>query len=340
MTDTGERYGEGRHGAGRPGAGGDAPGRDGSGPPGPELSRLEANLRDLLAEDAAEVRPAPAPYPAIVRQGRQERQRRLAATGAALMVLTVVPAAAYAFAAGGSSDSAAKGGVAAAPRQSAPAKPSPAPTGPAGPATPGQLADGITMAQAAKGLEGCLGFGRTHDPRAGAGGGKPAPDLGKAGEYRILLAHRSAGNANSPGDGRYIVAVKDKPQQTRLICHLKEGKPSGINISTGSDATPDSGPVVPDMNGGKLFLQSFTPGEPWVFPFRWGSIGTVDPKVAKVTVSYGGATVDAAIDHGWFAATGILERAVTKTPHIVGYDAQGKQVYDSDRDRQYQKEVS
>lgn len=76
MTDTGERYGEGRHGAGRPGAGGDAPGRDGSGPPGPELSRLEANLRDLLAEDAAEVRPAPAPYPAIVRQGRQERQRR------------------------------------------------------------------------------------------------------------------------------------------------------------------------------------------------------------------------------------------------------------------------
>jgi hypothetical protein len=50
--------------------------------------------------------------------------------------------------------------------------------------------------------------------------------------------------------------------------------------------------------------------------------------------------VEAALDHGYFAATGILTQSVSRTPHIKGYDADGKLVYDSVSDTVYDQSVS
>ncbi|MEV6956804.1 hypothetical protein [Streptomyces sp. NPDC051183] len=301
-----------------------------------DLGAFELGLRQRLAEGAREVYPAAAPYPAIVERGRRERRRRLAAAGAALVVLGLVPVVALALP---GRDAPANGATVTSvpePSTAAPAPPTAnAPAGPGAPATPGQLADGITMAAAAEGLEQCLAFG----PPGGASGGGPLgrDAVGKPEDYRILLAHRSTGNDNSPGDGRFVVAVKDGPTPVRLICRIVDGEVSGRNTSSGRDGNPERGAVVPDMNGGKLFLQRLSTEGPWKLPYRWGSIGTVDERVARVTVTYGGATVEAALDHGWFAATGILERSVVNSPRIKGYDAQGKQIYDSDGDRAYDR---
>lgn len=298
---------------------------------------FERDLRDWMARGAEAVRPAAVPYPEIVRQGRAERRNRGLAAGAALIALALVPATALAFTGdgGGGGGLAAVAAAGGGPTPSlAPPAPRPAP-GPVAPATPGQLADGITLQDAAAGLEKCLARNRAQPGPSGF----QTTDLGKASDYRILLAHRSTGNDNSPGDGRYVVAVKDSPTQTRLICLIRDGRADGINTSVGGDSDPERGAVRPDINGGKLYLQKLRSEGPWKLPYRWGSIGTVDPGVARVTVSYGGTAVEAALDHGWFAATGILDRPVTKAPRIKGYDAQGKQVYDSDQDRAYDKPI-
>lgn len=294
---------------------------------------FEEQLRELLAEDAYTIRPSPAPYPAIRRRGVVERRRRVAAAGAVLATLAAVPVGAYAV---GGSDG---GSVTASPQSSVSASraasPTPTPSatvsGPAGPATPGQLLDGITLAQATDGLEKCLAY----DLERQRNGGLPM-DLGTADSYRIILALNSTGDSNAPGDGIYVVAVREKPQETRLICNIKDGEASGLNVG-GSDRLPDSPPVLADANGGKLYQQSFLDKGSWKLPFRWGFIGTVESSVAKVTVSYGGATSEAVIDHGWFVASGVLNQQVTLAPHIKGYDADGKLVYDSDEDTAYQK---
>ncbi|WP_327307030.1 hypothetical protein OG730_29225 [Streptomyces sp. NBC_01298] len=310
---------------------------DGGQGDGGQGDEFERDLRDWMARGAEAVRPAAVPYPEIVRQGLAERRgRRLAAAGAALVALAVVPVTALVLAGNGAGGGPAVGPVAdGGPKPSA-APPTPqAPPGPAAPATPGQLADGITLQEAADGLGLCLAYDRQHtDPS-----GFRRTDLGKASEYRILLAHRSTGNDNSPGDGRYIVAVKEAPRQIRLICLIKNGSAQGLNTSVGEAGDPDSGPVRPDINGGKLYLQKLRSEGSWKLPYRWGSIGTVDPGVARVTVGYGGTTYEGAVDHGWFAATGILDRSVTKAPRVKGYDAQGKQVYDSDQDKVYDKSL-
>lgn len=298
---------------------------------------FESDLRVRMAQGVAGVRPAAVPYQAIVRQGRAElRRRRLAVAGAAMIVLAVVPATAIAVAVGGGKDGGGPSGrvaVADAPSSSEAARTPEPPAGPTPPATPGQLADGITFADAATGLEQCLAYDRARPA------GSPSSDLGEAADYRILLAHRSTGNDNAPGDGRYIVAVKETPEPVRIICSIKDGQASGLSTSVGGASDPELGPVAPDDNGGKLYLQRLRMEGPWKLPYRWGSIGTVDPGVARVTVSYGGATVEAALDHGYFAATGILERSVTQAPRIKGYDAQGKQIYDSDQDKYYNKPI-
>ncbi|MFD7553347.1 hypothetical protein ACFV9E_02270 [Streptomyces sp. NPDC059835] len=296
---------------------------------------FEVNLRDRLTLDAATVRPSSAPLPEILRQGRAEqRRRRMTVAGAALAVLALVPATAIALGSGEpSSRVSAAGGTT--PPTTAPQTPPP-PTGPAAPATPGQLADGIDLQAAAAGLEQCLAMDAEHAAMAGA----PArQDLGKAADYRILLAQRSTGNDNSPGAGRFIVAVKDTPLPIRLICNVKSDKASNLNTSVGKDDAPGDRAVVPDMNGGKLYLQRLSTEGPWKLPYRWGSIGTVDSRVSRVTVTYGDVTAEAALDHGWFAATGTLEQRVTQAPRIKGYDAEGKQIYDSDTDKFYDKPI-
>ncbi|MFF3210746.1 hypothetical protein ACFYYB_08770 [Streptomyces sp. NPDC002886] len=304
---------------------------------------FELSLRGWMARGAEAVRPAAVPYPEILRRGRAERRsRRLAVAGAALVALAVVPVTTLVLtgngAATGPTDGPAVGPVAAGgPKASAPPPTPQAPPGPAAPATPGQLVDGITLQEAAAGLELCLTDRRQNPDPSGFG-----QDLGKASDYRILLGQNSTGNDNSPGDGRYVVAVKDAPRPTRLICAVKDGKEGrvgGLNSSVGDTKDPGRGLVRPDDNGGSLYRQKLRSEGSWKLPYRWGSIGTFDPGVTRITVGYGGATVEAALDHGWFAATGMLDRSVTKAPRVKGYDAQGKQVYDSDQDTVYDKSL-
>ncbi|WP_242432498.1 hypothetical protein [Streptomyces sp. Root1310] len=299
-------------------------------------SGFEERMRELLAEDAYAIQPTSAPYPAIRRRGLAERRRRVALTGAALMTLAAVPVGAYAVAGGNGG----RGADTAAPKPSVSAPHSPAGSpsatpggtaaGPAQPATDGQLLDGITFAQAADGLRKCLA----------AEGGPPgsAADLGEAEDYRIILAIKSTGDSNAPGDGIYVTAVNERSAGRWVVCSLKDGLASGISAGTIDTGVPGTGPVVVDGNGEQLYQQSFMDKGRWKLPFRWGMIGTVEASVAEVTVSYGdGGPVTATLDHGWFAAAGLLNQQVTLAPHIKGYDGSGKLVYDSDQDGTYQR---
>ncbi|CCK30166.1 hypothetical protein BN159_5787 [Streptomyces davaonensis JCM 4913] len=292
---------------------------------------VEERLRELLAEDAYTIRPAPVPYPEIRRQGVAERRRRVAAAGAVLATLAALPVGAYAVTGndGGGSTTA----TSPTPSVSASHSPTPSPTpsGPARPVTEGQLLDGITFEQAADAVDQCLAYEEKHSL------GPRDTDLGPADSYRIILAMNSTGDSNAPGDGMYVVAVKEDDEHgTRMICNIREGEAQGLNLSGGA---PDPGAlaVVPDINGGKLYQQSFLDRGNWKLPFRWGAIGTFDPSVAKITVSYGDTTGRAVLDHGWFIASGVLDRQVTEAPRIKGYDADGKLVYDSDEDPSYEK---
>ncbi|MEU9172731.1 hypothetical protein AB0D34_33930 [Streptomyces sp. NPDC048420] len=293
---------------------------------------FEEQLRELLSEDAYTIRPSPAPYPRIRRQGVVERRRRVAVAGAALVTLAAVPVGAFAVGGGGTgvADTATTPSASASPTPTA--TPSPTPSGPAGPATAEQLRDGITREQAVEGLHKCLAWERENVAM-----GARDSHLGKADEYRIILALNSTGDLNAPGDGIWVVAVKEQPTQIRLACNIKDGEASGANISGGSDRQPDSPPVVADINANKLYQQSFLNKGNWKLPFSWGFIGEVDPTVAKVTVSYGGSTSEAVLDHGWFAAAGTLTEQVTRNPHVKGYDKGGKLIYDSDEDETYQQ---
>ncbi|MEV8548576.1 hypothetical protein AB0L04_01825 [Streptomyces glaucescens] len=285
---------------------------------------FEERVRALLADDAFTIRPSAAPYPAIRRRGVAERRRRAATVGAALVTLAVVPVGAAAL------TGPEGGGRAVSPAASATPAPSPtpaAPAGPAGPASDAQLLDGVTRESAAAMLEDCLASDR---------GGGSLQDLGAAEEYRILLGMRSTGDSNAPGDGRFVVAVRDEAPRTRVICNIKDGEVAGLNVGGADTALPDQGKVMPDVNAHKLYSQSFLDKGDWRLPFRWGSIGAVHPSVARVTVSYGDAEPrTAVIDHGWFVATGVLDQQVTRAPHIKGYDTAGRQVYDSDQDKYY-----
>ncbi|MER5431959.1 hypothetical protein [Streptomyces sp. NPDC002588] len=289
---------------------------------------FEEQVRELLARDADCLRPAPAPYPAIRRQGVAERRRRVAVAGATLLALAAVPVGTYAWAgAGGERDAV----TAAAPTLSASVSPTAA-AGPARPATDGQLLDGITFAQAADGLKKCLAAER---PSAALG-----IELGKAEDYRIILAAKSTGDSNDPGDGFHVAAVRQNAAGSRVICDIKDGKADGINVSGRDSAGKDAGPVVPDPNASDLYMQSFIDKGKWKLPFRWADIGYVEPSVARVTVSYGDSTVDPAVlDHGWFVAAGVIDEQVTAAPHIMGYDSAGKLVYDSDTDPTYDREL-
>ncbi|MFJ8943490.1 hypothetical protein ACIRG4_09455 [Streptomyces sp. NPDC102395] len=280
-----------------------------------------------MTDDAYTIHPSPAPYPAIRRRGVAERRRRAAAVGAALAAIVTVPAAAYAVAGGngeGGADTATPMSSVSTP-QSASATAS----GPARPATDGQLLDGITFDEATKALQECL----TAEHVARVVG----KDAGKAENYRIILAAKSTGDSNSPGDGVHVVGVAQRPAGFRVICDVKDGESAGISTSTQDGLTSAARPVVPDDNAGALYRQSLIDKGHWKLPYRWASIGTVDPSVAKVTVSYGDSDATAALDHGWFVAAGMLNQQVTRAPHIKGFDAAGKQVYDSDTDKTYDK---
>ncbi|MGW7240887.1 hypothetical protein [Streptomyces sp. NPDC054804] len=295
---------------------------------------FEERVRAVLAGDASALRPSPVPYPEIRRRGVLERRRRrLGVTGVALATLAAVPVGAYAI--GGGSTTTSPAGpsptVRSSPRPTA--TPSATPTGPARPVSADQLLDGITFEQAAGGLGKCLDYNKAHrlpkDPSY--------TDLGRPADYRIILAMRSTGDSNAPGDGYFVVAVREKPTAARLICDIKGGEASGLNTSTGDPFGDSAMPVIPDINSGKLYQQSYLDKGNWKLPFRWGIIGSYRSSVARMTVSYGDGTGEAVLDHGWFVAAGTLHQQVTKSPRLKGYDRTGKLVYDSDQDASYEK---
>ncbi|MDQ0580917.1 hypothetical protein [Streptomyces rishiriensis] len=299
-------------------------------------SGFEERMRELLAEDAYTIQPSSVPYPAIRRRGLAERRRRVALTGAALMTLAAVPVGAYAVAGGsggrGADTAAPKPSVSAPHSTAGSASTTPGGTaaGPGKPATDGQLLDGITFTQAADGLRKCLA----------AEGGPPgsAADLGGAEDYRIIQAIRSTGDSHDAGDGIYVTAVNKRSAGRWVICSVKDGVASGISTGSIDAGAPGAGPVTVDGNGEQLYQQSFIDKGTWKLPFRWGVVGAVEASVAEVTVSYGDdGPVTAALDHGWFAAAGVLNQQVSLAPHIKGYDDSGKLVYDSDQDGTYRR---
>lgn len=311
----------------------------------PQDTPFEARLRDLLERETDGFHPGEAPYASIVRQGRTDRRRRMAAAGAGLAALVAVPGTAVAVhfqpdgrgataqPAGGTVPTKTSG--TARPQSSVPAvRASRTPSAPEGPATPGQLVDGITMRQAGEAIEKCLRFDRRYEPRVKTF----RHDSGTAGDYRVILAMRATGDDNAPGDGFSVVAVdRSDSRAQRLICTMKDGKVSGLNSGGGDD--PGRGPVAPDINAFKLYEQTMITSDSWRLPYRWGSIGTAEPQVARVTVSYGGVTKEAAFDHGYYAVTGILTKPVTSAPRVKGYDAAGRLVYDSRQDTAYDQTV-
>ncbi|MEU3555709.1 hypothetical protein [Streptomyces fragilis] len=318
---------------------------------GPRAPRDEA-LRTLLAEDAEALTPAPAPLETIRRRGRAARRRRAAVLGASLAVLAAAPLGAHWLTAPAAAPA---DTAASAPATRAQAGPGAAPArdkGPARPASEGQLLDKITYEQASRGLRECIDGDRlwNDDPAKGAPAppGQRMPSNGVSGDrplppaedFRLLLAMRATGDSNATGDGFFVVAVDspaDPARATRLICTLKNGQVPGVNVSSGDPAPPDAGPVVMDINASKLHSQSVMDRGAWKLPFRWGVIGTAEPAVARVTVEYGGESEEAVLDDGWFVAAGELDRQVTLSPRVRGYDAGGKLVYDSDRDRYHSR---
>lgn len=298
---------------------------------------FEAEVRALLAGEASAVRPSPVPFPEIRRRGVLERRRRLAVGGAALAALAAVPVGAYALGGGSTVTSPAGPG----PTAHSSARPTPtpsatpsgsAPAEPAPPTSADQLLDGITFATAAQGLGQCLDTNKANhsakDPTY--------IDLGRPADYRIILAMRSTSDSNAPGDGYFVVAVREKPTTTRIICNIRDGQ-AGLNISSGDPFGDGKLPVVPDINSGKLYQQSIIDKGNWKLPFRWGIIGNYRGAVARMTFSYGDSTGEALLDHGWFVATGTLHQQVTEAPHLKGYDKTGKLLYDSDQDASYEK---
>ncbi|MER6441203.1 hypothetical protein ABT275_33170 [Streptomyces sp. NPDC001185] len=241
-----------------------------------------------------------------------------------LVSLVAVPAGAYSFV-GGDGE-----------RVAHPAVRTPSDTGPkasaatsSGPTqfAPGQFLDGITHAQASAGLKKCLTAERVA-PSARRNA------LGEADDYQIILAARSSGGSTA-GGSFHVVGVREHPAGTRVVCDIENGEASGISTGTSADDSPDAGPVVPDVNAAELFQPSASSMGSWKLPFRWAVIGTVEPSVTKVSVSYGGATRRAVLDHGWFVASGLLHQQATTAPRIKGYGAAGKLLYDSDQDKSW-----
>ncbi|MER7900719.1 hypothetical protein ABTX62_32735 [Streptomyces sp. NPDC096046] len=290
---------------------------------------FEELVRELMTDDAYTIRPSPAPYPAIRRQGVSERRRRVAAIGAALAAVVAVPAGAYAVVGGNGGGGADTATPMSSVSATASTSGSTTTSGPQPPASEKQLFDGITFAQASDALQQCLDQEHV--------GSAVGADLAKADSYRIILAVKSTGVFNAPGDGIRVVGVAERPEGFRVVCNVRKGGTAGISTSSKDAYGTGAGPIVPDANAGDLYQQSSIDKGKWKLPFRWGVIGMVDPSVAKVTVDYGDGSATAALDHGWFVASGVLNQQVTKTPHIKGFDAAGKLVYDSDTDKTYDK---
>ncbi|MFF5444101.1 hypothetical protein [Streptomyces sp. NPDC012888] len=331
--------GPGRPGGGGPRGGGSG-GGDGGGPGGGDGGGVRggpgsgdrgadgafaARLRELMTEDAAALRPGQAPLPAILRRGRADRRRRRAAVTALLLVLAGAPAAGItavlltAEPDAGPAGTVVMGTPPPPATGTAQAPPTP-PPGPGPPRTEGQLADGVTYEQAAVWLRDCLRQG-SH------------PDAGRPERLRLLLAHRD--DTGPAPDGvverhRLVAVWPDRPGEG-VRCGISDGVVTEYDLlGEQPPGNPGGPPVHRSAAAGTWWLRPA--GEGAGHPYRWADFGTVGPDVARVEVRYGDVSVDAVLDHGWYAATALQGRgpgAAADGPYVEAYDAFGRRLYAS-----------
>ncbi|MEV6103201.1 hypothetical protein AB0M28_00605 [Streptomyces sp. NPDC051940] len=313
------------------------PGRGDTGG-GDESSALEELLRRELARSAGGMTPGPTPYGAIVRRGRAGRRRRRAALGAGLALLAAAPGVAIALQHG--------------PGRGAPSPKPPAasssPTVPAlgfrGPASPGQLVDGVSLEEARRVASTCWASQSHENPD----GGEYTPA-----DLRILFAmpsdylHNSARRLVMPHPEAYperrpavTVVLVDDNWSVQEVCTLPGGDIRWAGSTKGSLTKPGTlrpvgGPVEPEMNGFGQIARFSDPAADR--PGRWVGTGAVDDSVARVTVTYGSDTREAILDHGWYVATGEFVEEADRWPRVRGYDAAGKLIYDSADDPEVRK---
>ncbi|RSS84376.1 hypothetical protein [Streptomyces sp. WAC06614] len=289
-------------------------------------SALEARLRELLADDAGEVRPGQAPVADIVRRGQHERRRHLAATAVALVVLcglAGIPAVALTVTVDGDKDPGPARYLAmasATPSADPGERQSPLP---GRPSSPDLLADGATYEQAASWLDDCLRHKNEYGILS-----EVLPRL-QPSQLRILMAHGATREDKVPGGAYWITAVGDDASQAVLMCRIQEGRVTEVLGGQGPQRGPGSPLVQRDPKALNLWqrtLPQVRTGKP---VYRWADFGTVDPKVTKVEVRYGGHTVQAAVERGRYAAVGMSDGPETAPPQLRGYDARGALVYDS-----------
>lgn len=304
---------------------------------------LERRLRELLNERAERVAPSEAPLEAIARNGRAARQRSRVALGAGLAVLVAVPGFALAAQGSGSGGSGADTAVqpAGPPAPSEPETPQESggsppdqdqdqEEGPLPPSDPQrQLLDGITLEQAAAILERCVEEAYADQPDPGRV--QTSIENPSIEDLRIVLAWESQGNENQgPGPWRRVLAVTDDPTSAdhhQMTCTADpDGNFSGVQGSAGAPPERDV-PVVPDSNASRHYA-----GDEWTTPFRWAHYGEISPEVARLTVTYAGATEEAALESGYFAVAGIAEQSPDGEPVIKAYDEGGELIHDSRTD--------
>lgn len=293
-------------------------------------SDLEAHLRRMLAERAAEAAASEPPYAAIVRQGRKARRRFRIGLAAAAVIVAAVPG--MTFATQGSwfreegPDRAAGG-----PDRHQVASPDadvPEPTGsagstgPAGPADPErQLLDGVTLADATDILRRCLEGNR----RFPAGQEGATHDLTPE-DLHVLLAWVPP-HDDGPGEpDRNVLAVSGPgADDIWLVCSDQpDAAFPAIRYGFGVDVEHA---VEPELNA-ENYYQPVGGGQ-WRTPFRWVDFGLARPEVSRVTVTYAGSTEVAVLDEGHFLATGVAERQPEDPPVVIGYGRNGEVLYDS-----------
>ncbi|MEE1939343.1 hypothetical protein V1L54_07935 [Streptomyces sp. TRM 70361] len=301
-----------------------------------EETPFEAQLRRMLAEGVDDVRPESAPYDAIVRGARSARRRGMAVAGAGVAVLAVVPGVALG-AYGGWGDGSAPAAGAAPASSGAPDSPGASagadePEGMGPPATSGQLADGIGLSQAEASFARCL---KSHAAlqKELPGDASPAGGLGDPADYRLLQAWRLVANHNEGTSGTGVLAVHREDDGAVYFCRDRK-ETQNLRVFNG-DGAPERAVTV-DINANVLYRQIPLGGTDWELPYRWVDYGSVTSEVSRVTVEYGGRTVEATIDDGYFVASGVLTEKPDAAPAIKGYDADGTLVYDSAEDRYYE----
>jgi hypothetical protein len=303
---------------------------------------------------------------ALRARGRPLRVRRrlVLATGVTGMAATVGVALAVAPGTGrGSADTtgASTGGVSVpattgvpAPSSSAratsPATPTAAPTTPSSGATMLAGPDGligVTAEQAQHAWAACLAADAAAAAKMPAHtqavNGVTMPPIqprdADPSHYSILYALKITANPNEGVAGVGVLALA-KDGKTVDYCRDRSDGWAGVKDYQAYDSPwSATTPVATDACNGEYDLcypvLEVAPAPSTRDPFNWLDFGHTQADVKRVTVQYGGPQQDAVMVDGHWIASGTLTTPQSKAPRVRGFDASGKQVYDSMKDPHY-----